>query len=62
MSSSDFKGYPECGYCKGKRLTDDGKEETGLLNHKLGFTTNKLRIDDYETLLDNGFIRSGNYL
>ena len=36
-------------------------EETGLLGHKVGFTTNKLRVDDYDTLLDHGFTRCGCY-
>lgn len=45
----------------GKRKLFDGTEQTGLTNHKLGFTTNKLKVEDYEVLLDNGFTRCGTY-
>jgi len=36
--------------------------EEGLEYFKIGFTTNKLRIDDYEILLENGFTRCGSYV
>ena len=55
------RGVPECSYCKGKRLTYTGEEETGLEYHKLGFTSTKMRYDDYETLLNEGFTRCGSY-
>lgn len=32
-----------------------------MLYHKLGFTTCKLKVSDYETLLDKGFTRCGTY-
>jgi len=60
-SHNDENGTPECSYCGGKRKLFDGSEEAGLLNHKLGFSTNKLKIEDYEVLLDSGFTRCGTY-
>ena len=60
-SHTDETGTPDCSYCSGRRKLFDGTEETGLLGHKLGFTTNKLKISDYEMLLDCGFTRCGTY-
>ena len=61
-SHHDINGTPECSYCGGKRKLFDGTEETGLLSHKLGFTTSKLKVSDYEFLLDCGFTRCGTYV
>ena len=60
-SHGDSKGSPECSYCKGKRNTYNG-EEKDLEYHKLGFTTNKFKVSDYEILLQQGFTRCGSYV
>ena len=60
-SHGDEKGSPECSYCKGKRNTFNG-EEKDLKYHKLGFTTNKFKVSDYEVLLQQGFTRCGSYV
>ena len=49
-SHSDEKGTAECSYCGGKRNTYSGPEQD-LKYHKLGFTTNKFKVSDYEVLL-----------
>lgn len=36
-------------------------EEKDLKYHKVGFTSNRMRVEDYETLLDHGFTRCGTY-
>ncbi len=56
------KGYPECSYCKGIRNLYTGDIETDCKYHKLGFTSSKLRYDDYESLLNEGFTRCGSYI
>ena len=55
------KGYSDCSYCKGKRMTYMDTEEEGCQQHKLGFSSSKFRWDDYELLLNEGFTRCGNY-
>ena len=45
-----------CEYCKAKRL---GAE--GLTFQNSGFTSGKMRIDDFERLLSLGYTRTGNY-
>ena len=61
-SHDDSKGSEDCSYCHGKRTLYSGEEETGLKYHKLGFTTNKFRVNDYETCLQQGFTRCGSYV
>jgi len=65
-SSSDVEAKTtECGYCFGKRRID--KPETGEKDveeivkerYKLSFSSTKMRVDDFEKLLNNGFVRSG---
>ena len=51
----------ECAYCGAKRTTYEGTTEADLKYYKLGFVTNKLRYDDYELLMHQGFTRSGSY-
>ncbi len=53
-------GAKECSYCNGKRETFNGLEE-GNLNYKSGFSSTKMRVDDYESLLNAGYSRSGSY-
>ena len=60
-SHGDSKGSPECSYCHGKRDTYNG-EEKDLKYHKTGFSTNKLKIEDYEVLLQQGWTRCGSYV
>ena len=60
-SHSDKQGSPECSYCKGKRQTYKG-QETDQKYYKVGFTTNKLKVSDYEILLQQGFTRCGSYV
>lgn len=60
-SHDDSQGTAECSYCQGKRNTFTG-EEKDLKYYKTGFTTNKLRADDYEILLSQGFTRCGTYV
>lgn len=60
-SHADTKGSPECSYCSGKRKTYTGEEETDLKYYKTGMTTNKLKISDYEILLQQGWTRCGSY-
>jgi arginyl-tRNA--protein-N-Asp/Glu arginylyltransferase len=69
VRSHDDKGEEgECSYCNEKRCVDDpetgekGIEETGVKYHKFGFTTTKMRVDDLETCLNNGFTRCGTYV
>ena len=50
-SHDDAKGSEDCSYCHGKRTLYSGEEEKDLKYHKLGFTTNKFKVSDYETLL-----------
>ena len=61
-SHDDSNGSDECSYCFGKRQLFSGEEETGLKYHKLGFTTNKFKVSDYEQLLQQGFTRCGTYV
>jgi len=49
-SHGDEKGSPECSYCGGKRKTFMG-DQTDLKYHKTALTTNKMRVCDYEILL-----------
>ena len=58
--SHQFKKINYCGYCKGNRQTMDGIEE-GLQNVVMGFKTCKIKVDDYELLLDKGFCLCGTY-
>ena len=56
----------KCEYCRGRRVTDPdfGKKEIDfgkLAFHMSGFTSGKLRLDDFEHLLNMGYTRSGNY-
>jgi arginyl-tRNA--protein-N-Asp/Glu arginylyltransferase len=57
----DSRPTPECSYCNGKRQTFLG-EETDLPYYKVGFSTTKLRVDDYEKMIDAGFSRCGTYV
>ena len=50
-SHSDVKGAKECDYCGGIRRYANGEEEKDLEYFKLGITTNKLKVSDYEILL-----------
>lgn len=59
--NDDSKGTPECSYCNGKRDTFIG-EQKDLEYYKIGFTSTKLRIDDYEQLINQGFSRCGCYV
>ena len=61
-SHSDVKGAKECDYCFGKRTNASGEEEKDLEYFKLGMTTNKLKVSDYEILLQKGFTRCGSYI
>ena len=61
-SHDDAKGSEDCSYCHGKRTLYSGEEEKDLKYHKLGFTTNKFRVNDYELLLQKGFTRCGTYV
>ena len=55
----------ECSYCKGKRnvINEQGKEvvETDNMYYKEGFTCTKMRIDDYDNVMNAGYTRCGSY-
>jgi hypothetical protein len=55
------QGVPDCSYCKGIRNTYNGIEEN-LMYHKVGFSSTKLRADDFEHLINRNFSRSGTYI
>jgi hypothetical protein len=62
-SHSDKEGSKECSYCKGTRNTYEGEEGEGKLEYfKTGMSSTKLRVDDYEYLVERGFTRCGTYL
>ena len=61
-SHSDTKGTKNCDYCGGIRKYSNGEEEKDLEYHPLGITTNKLKVSDYEILLQKGFTRCGSYV
>ena len=49
-----------CGYCKGTRKeVYGGGSESDLPSVKMRFKTNKMQIEDYEHLMDNGFCMAG---
>ena len=58
-------GVEDCAYCHAKRSVvskDDPNsftEETALKYYKVGFRSTKMRIDDYEELINRGFTWSG---
>lgn len=55
----------ECSYCKGKRnvINEQGQlvEETDNEYFKEGFTCTKMRIDDYDNVMNAGYTRCGSY-
>jgi hypothetical protein len=67
-SHDDKSEEGECSYCDGKRIVDDPEtgekdiEEKDLKYHKLGFSTTKMRGEDLEHCLNNGFTRCGTYI
>ena len=67
-SHDDNNPEDECSYCFGKRLVDNpetgeqGLEEKEKKYHKLGFTSTKMKIDDLEHCLNQGFTRCGTYI
>jgi len=67
-SHSDKEPEMECSYCNGKRRVDNVEtgendlEESGVKYHKLGFTTTKMRAEDLERCLNQGFTRCGTYV
>lgn len=67
-SHDDKEEEDECSYCHGKRTVDNmetgefGVKEEGCKYHKLGFTSTKMRVDDLEKCLNNGFTRCGTYV
>lgn len=69
VRSHDDASYEgECSYCKGIRIVDDpdtgekGIKEEDVKYCKLGFSTTKMRVDDLEACLENGFTRCGTYI
>ena len=56
-----FKQSNYCGYCNGNRQTLDGVE-AGQPNVIMGFKAFKLKVEDYELLLDKGFCVCGTYV
>lgn len=62
---SNANPIPDCGYCKGTRSIMDYNGEVhvehGLKYRSFGFTSNKMRVDDYEELINRGFSRCGCY-
>lgn len=67
-SHDDSQREGECSYCNEKRCVDDpdtgekGIEETGVKYTKLGFSSTKMRVEDLECCLNNGFTRCGTYI
>ena len=61
IGSHPFKQSNYCGYCHGNRQTYSGPEQ-GIQNYLMGFKANKIRLEDYELLLDKGFCVVGNYI
>eukprot|EP00347_Sterkiella_histriomuscorum_P021869 403332481 len=55
------KGGSECSYCCGFRETYSGEKLEGLKSYKQGFSSMKMRYDDFEELLNKGYSRSGTY-
>ena len=67
MSHDDNDTNEDCGYCKGNRHYDDietGKTdllEEKCTNSSVGFSSTKMRVDDFESCLNAGFTRCGTY-
>ena len=60
LGSHPFQKTYYCGYCSGKRESY-GILQENLPNNLMGLRTNKIKLRDFEQLIDRGYCLSGNY-